>query len=144
MNRAVSVLLIFMAGCAMDSKYSRTDLPKPDAHSAGSTNLVTNFNSKGNPFSAYDKKIIKAVQARWYGLVERFHLYRRGEVSVAFQICSDGEIRELRVTKTTAHSGYADYCIQAVAESAPFDALPGNLNELVGDQPRDATFTFYY
>jgi len=106
---------------------------------------VAAFGVEENPFGAYDKKIIKAVQSRWYALIDRFGMYERaGAVTVHFELLDDGQVRNLSVTDNTAGQILSLFCEKAIIESGPFDPLPDNLRALVGKEPRDASFTFYY
>ena len=36
---------------------------------------VTAFNVEESPFGAYDKKVIKAIQSRWFQLIDRYGIY---------------------------------------------------------------------
>ena len=106
---------------------------------------VAAFGVEENPFGAYDKKIIKAVQSRWYALIDRFGMYERaGAVTVHFQLLDDGQVQSLKVSDNTAGQILSLFCEKAIIESGPFDPLPDNLRALVGKEPRDASFTFYY
>jgi len=106
---------------------------------------VAAFGVDENPFGAYDKKIIKAVQSRWYALIDRFGMYERaGAVTVHFQLLDDGQVQDLKVSDNTAGEILSLFCEKAIIESGPFDPLPDNLRALVGKEPRDASFTFYY
>lgn len=106
---------------------------------------VAAFGVEENPFGAYDKKIIKAVQSRWYALIDRFGMYERaGAVTVHFQLLDDGQVQRLKVSDNTAGQILSLFCEKAIIESGPFDPLPDNLRALVGKEPRDASFTFYY
>ena len=106
---------------------------------------IAAFNVAESPFGAYDKKIIKAVQSRWYALIDRFGMYERaGLVTVHFEMLDDGQVQNLKVTDNTAGQILALFCEKAIIESGPFDPLPDNLRALVGKEPRDASFTFYY
>ena len=106
---------------------------------------VAAFGVEENPFGAYDKKIIKAVQSRWYALIDRFGMYERaGAVTVHFQLLDDGQVRDLTISDNSAGEILSLFCEKAIIESGPFDPLPDNLRALVGKEPRDASFTFYY
>jgi hypothetical protein len=106
---------------------------------------VAAFNVEESPFGAYDKKVIKAVQSRWYVLIDRFGMYERaGLVTVHFEMLDDGQVQNLKVTANTAGQILALFCEKAIIESGPFDPLPDNLRALVGKEPREASFTFYY
>ena len=106
---------------------------------------VAAFNVEESPFGAYDKKIFKAVQSRWYALIDRFGMYERaGAVTVHFELLDDGQIRNMKVSDNTAGQILSLFCEKAIIESGPFEPLPDNLRALVGKEPREASFTFYY
>jgi hypothetical protein len=106
---------------------------------------VAAFGVIESPFGAYDKKIIAAVQSRWYALINRFGMYERaGLVTVHFEMLDDGQVQNLKVSDNTAGQILALFCEKAIIESGPFDPLPDNLRALVGKEPREASFTFYY
>ena len=106
---------------------------------------VAAFNVAEDPFGAYDKKLAVAVQSRWYALIERFGMYERaGFVTVHFELLDDGQVQNVSVTENTAGQILALFCEKAIVESGPFDPLSDNLCALVGKEPREANFTFYY
>ncbi len=102
-------------------------------------------NAQGNPlFAAYDEKLIKAVQKRWYALIERYRVYDTGGlITVHFQLFADGHLENLQ-SESTGGRILALFCEKAVIESAPFDPLPADLRARVGKAPRNISFTFYY
>lgn len=106
---------------------------------------VTAFNVASSPFGEYDKKIVKAVQSRWYALIQRYGVYERaGTVVIHFELHEDGAVRDLSRTENSAGEILALFCEKAVVDSAPFDPLPDNLRVLIGREPREVNFTFYY
>jgi hypothetical protein len=106
---------------------------------------IAAFNVAESPFGAYDKKLIKAVQSRWYALIDRYGMYERaGLVTVHFEMLDDGQVQNLKISENTAGQILALFCEKAIIESGPFDSLPDNLRALVGKEPREASFTFYY
>ena len=110
-----------------------------------SRNGVAAFGVLENPFGAYDQRVIKAVQSRWYALIDRFGMYERaGAVTVHFELLDDGQVQNLRITDNTAGEILSLFCEKAIIESGPFDPLSDELRALVGKEPRDASFTFFY
>ncbi len=106
---------------------------------------VAAFNVAGSPFGEYDKMLIRAVQSRWYALIEQNGLYERtGTVTLHFNLMQDGSVRDLEVKENTAGEILALFCQKAVVDSAPFAPLPENLRMLIGNDPREVNFTFYY
>jgi len=113
---------------------------------------VAAFNVEESPFGAYDKKIFKAVQSRWFHLIDHFGMYERaGKVTLHFYLMEDGTLKKdqventvMEITDNTAGQILALFCEKAIIESGPFEPLPDNLRALVGKEPREASFTFYY
>jgi hypothetical protein len=106
---------------------------------------VASFNVAASPFGAYDKKVVKAVQSRWYALIEQYGIYERaGVVTVHFDLYDDGTVHNMKLMENTAGEILALYCKRAIIESAPYDPLPEALRVLIGKEPREVNFTFYY
>lgn len=106
---------------------------------------VAAFNVAASPFGEYDKKVVRAVQSRWFALIDRNDIYERtGAVALHFELYADGSVRALRRGENTAGEILALFCEKAILESAPFEAFPAALRVLVGDEPRAVDFTFYY
>lgn len=135
-----------LATATIGSSTSATNVPRHEIIAIGGINNgVATFNVSESPFGTYDKKIIKAVQDRWYALIDRFGMYERsGLVTVHFEILNDGRMQNLKITENTAGQILALFCEKAIIESAPFDPLPQALRKLVGAEPREAAFTFRY
>ncbi|MEI6083082.1 MAG: hypothetical protein WCS70_02145 [Verrucomicrobiota bacterium] len=106
---------------------------------------VAAFNVAGSPFGAYDKALIRAVQSRWYALIEKNGLYERaGQVTLKFNLAADGSVTKLAISENTAGEILGLFCEKAIVDSAPFTPLPDMLRNLIGDDAREVSFTFYY
>jgi hypothetical protein len=119
---------------------------KSSLTSAGTAKIgIAAFNVAESPFGAYDKTIVRAVQSRWYALIEQNGLYERaGQVTLHFELLDDGTVQAMAVKENTAGEVLALFCQKAVLESAPFEPLPDKLRMLIGKDPREVNFTFYY
>ncbi len=119
---------------------------KSRLNTVGVTRLgVAAFNVESSPFGAYDKQVVRAVQSRWYALIEKNGLYERaGEVTIHFQLLPDGSVTNATVKSTSAGEILALFCQKAIVESAPFAPWPEELRTYLGNEPRDVDFTFYY
>jgi outer membrane biosynthesis protein TonB len=119
---------------------------KTKLNTTGVTRLgIAAFNVEESPFGAYDKQIVRAVQSRWYALIEKNGLYERaGEVTIHFQLLADGTVTNAEVKSTSAGEILALFCQKAIVESAPFAPWPEQLRAYLGNEPRDVDFTFYY
>jgi hypothetical protein len=106
---------------------------------------VTAFSVEESPFGAYDKKIITAVQSRWYALIDHHGIYESAAtVTVHFELLDDGQVKNVNTVNVEGKGILSLFCEKAIIESGPFDPLPDNLRALVGKEPREASFTFYY
>lgn len=109
---------------------------------------VAAFGVEESPFGAYDKKVIKAVQSRWYALIDRYGIYESmAKVTVNFELFDDGQVKNVKTEQPDNGSGNSIlslFCEKAIIESGPFEPFPDNLRALVGKEPREASFTFYY
>ena len=106
---------------------------------------VTAFNVEASPFGAYDKKVIKAIQSRWFQLIDRYGIYETtATVTVYFELYDDGQVKNVKTIEGTGNSILSLFCEKAIIESGPFDPWPDELRALAGKEPRQATFTFYY
>ncbi len=120
--------------------------PRSKITTAGVTRAgVTAFNVAASPFGEYDKKIVRAVQSRWYALINRYGIYERvGTVTIHFKLHDDGTVHGIAVRENTAGEILALYCQKAILDSSPFDPFPDHLRVLIGSEPREVDFTFYY
>jgi hypothetical protein len=106
---------------------------------------IAAFNVAGSPFGEYDKAVIRSVQSRWYALISQNGLYdRSGTVTLHFNLMQDGSVRDISIKEDTAGEILGMFCQKAVVDSAPFPPLPEKLRMLIGDDPREVNFTFYY
>ena len=89
--------------------------------------------------------IVRAVQSRWYALIEKNGLYERaGEVTIHFELLADGSVTNAVVKNTSAGEILALFCQKAIVESGPFAPWPEELRTYLGNEPREVDFTFYY
>ena len=97
------------------------------------------------PFREYDGAIVQKVRTKWYTSIDS-HGYtnRTGVVTAHFQLLEDGMIRNLKLTRHSKDSQLDEACLKAISESAPFDPLPESLRKIIGKEPREVSFTFYY
>jgi hypothetical protein len=100
---------------------------------------------KATPFGAYDAAIIRAIQQRWYDILdESTILTRSGKVVVEFRIHFDGRVTDLRVIDQDVGELLSLFCRRAISDPAPFAAWPSDMRRMVGKDYRDVRFTFYY
>ncbi|HEY6168971.1 MAG TPA: hypothetical protein VI454_13095 [Verrucomicrobiae bacterium] len=99
-----------------------------------------------SPFGRYDEAFIKAVQNRWYDLIDerRFAASVAGDVVVKFVLHDDGRITAGRIESTTVDVIMTHICQKAIEDPAPFDPWPTDMRRLIGATQRELTFTFHY
>jgi len=106
---------------------------------------VAAFGVAESPFGAYDKKLIKAVQSHWYALIDHYGIYESADVvTVKFELLDDGQVRDVTSSDSGQSRILSLFCEKAIIESGPFDPLSDELRALIGKEPREISFTFYY
>ncbi len=97
-------------------------------------------------FGAYDAAIIRAVQNRWYDLLDSRNYVRdlTGKVKVSFHLNSDGSITEMKLLENTVDLTLALLCESAIKDPSPYAPWPSDMRRQVGVSFRPVTFTFYY
>jgi hypothetical protein len=106
---------------------------------------IAAFGVEESPFGAYDKKLIKAVQSHWYALIDHYGIYESADVvTVKFALLDDGQVRDVTSTDSGQSRILSLFCEKAIIESGPFDPLADELRALIGKEPREISFTFYY
>jgi hypothetical protein len=106
---------------------------------------TVSLDAKATPFGAYDAAIIRAIQQRWYDILdESTILTRSGKVVVEFRIHHDGRVTDLRVIDQDVGELLSLFCRRAISDPAPFAPWPSDMRRMVGRDYRDVRFTFYY
>jgi len=107
--------------------------------------LVPSFDVKATSFGAYDEALIRAVQNRWYDLLDNrnFAGERTGKVSLQFQLHPDGRVSDLKVLENTVDELLSLLCQKAILDPAPFEKWPTQMRMQIGEE-REIRFTFYY
>jgi outer membrane biosynthesis protein TonB len=106
---------------------------------------IAAFGVAESPFGAYDKKLIKAVQSHWYALIDHYGIYESADVvTVKFELLDDGQVQNVSSSDSSQSRILSLFCEKAIIESGPFDPLTDELRALIGKEPREISFTFYY
>ena len=108
--------------------------------------MYTSLDAKATAFGDYDLAIIRAVQQRWYDLIDsnRFARDRTGKVILYFKLKPDGSVEELKILDNTVGDLLGYVCEEAVQDAAPFGNWPSDMRREIGANYRDISFTFYY
>ena len=80
--------------------------------------------SKRDPiFGDYDRKLIQAVEKRWFALLDQrnYQGEAKGLVTVKFRLNADGSVSNMRVTKNDVSAALAAVCQSAINDNAPFE-----------------------
>lgn len=115
-----------------------------NAIAASQRTIVSNIAPQSTPFGAYDVTVIKAVQERWFALLDRNPGLRprTGRVIVAFKLFRDGSVSNVKVVKSSGEGVEEYLCQQAVNDSKPFPSWPASA--AINNDFRDMQFTFQY
>ena len=108
--------------------------------------LTPSFDVQMTPFGAYDGALIRAVQSRWYNLLDsqRFAEDRTGRVTVSFKLESDGTVQDVEILENGVGAVLSYVCQAAIEEAAPFGKWPDDMRREIGANFREITFTFDY
>jgi hypothetical protein len=109
-------------------------------------NMESSLNVQGSPFGSYDAAFIRAVQDRWYSLLDQRDYVGNsaGKVTLEFRLNKDGRILDMHVAESTVPEFLQWLCQRAVLDPAPYQAFPADLQRLFKGESRDIRFTFYY
>jgi hypothetical protein len=101
---------------------------------------------KGTPFGRYDEAFIRAVQNRWYDLIDerRFAAAAAGKVVVAFRLNYDGRITHARIEETNVDLILTHICQKAREDPSPYEPWPADMRRMVGANYRELRFSFIY
>lgn len=103
------------------------------------------LNVKATPFGAYDLAFIRAVEQRWYTLLDTTSFVQRsGKVVLEFKLHSDGRVTELKAQTNEVGEILGLLCQRAIVDPAPYAPWPSDMRRMIGDNVREVTFTFYY
>jgi hypothetical protein len=99
---------------------------------------------KGTPFGRYDEAFIRAVQNRWYDLIDERRPAGSGRVVVAFRLNSDGRVTHARIEETNVDLIMTHICQKAIEDPSPYEAWPSDMRRMVGATYRELKFSFIY
>ena len=69
---------------------------------------------------------------------------RTGKVMLQFHLNYDGTITDMSVLQNTVGDLLGYVCQKAISDPAPFARWPTDMRQMVGENYREITFTFYY
>jgi hypothetical protein len=109
---------------------------------------IAMVDAKASPFGEYDYAFIRAVEQRWYQLLDnsqyQYMMDRQGKVVVTFRLHYDGRITDVEAESNTAGEILGLLCQRAIQDPSPFARWPTDMRKAVQADYRDVKFTFYY
>jgi hypothetical protein len=107
---------------------------------------ISMVDAKSSAFGEYDYAFIRAVEQRWYQLLDdnQYLLDRQGKVALQFRLHFDGRISDMQVADNTVGDILSLLCQKAILDPAPFPKWPNAMRQAVRGDFRDVRFTFYY
>jgi hypothetical protein len=132
------------------TRQNRTQLVGEKMKQEGGTSRraeLSSLDAKATPFGAYDAAFIRAVEQRWFDLLDNISYdgYRRGKVVVQFRLNYDGTISDLKVTENNVNSTTLMLmCQKAISDPAPYDKWPREMRLMVDKNYRELQFAFFY
>jgi hypothetical protein len=101
--------------------------------------------AKATPFGEYDAALIRAIQERWYALIDSSTLTpRSGKVVLEFNLMYDGRISEMKLMETEVGEALAYLCERAVTDPSPYPKWPLDMHRMIGGNIRPVKLTFFY
>jgi outer membrane biosynthesis protein TonB len=91
----------------------------------------------------YDRRLIDAVETRWYALLREHPPTLQGKVRLEFRLHADGRVTDLKMLGNEVNELQETLCERAIEDPAPFEKWPNQMRLEITD-PRDVAFTFYY
>jgi len=107
---------------------------------------IAMVDAKGSPFGEYDYAFIRAVEQRWYQLLDdnQYLMDRQGKVALEFRLHFDGRISDMKVAGSNVGDILCLLCQKSILDPAPFPKWPPQMRQVVKGEFRDVRFTFYY
>jgi hypothetical protein len=100
---------------------------------------------KATPFGAYDAAFVRAVEQRWFSLLDTAPFVQRsGKVMLEFKLNADGRITDMKALNNEVGEILGLICQRAVMDPAPYAKWPSDMRRMIGASFREVTFTFYY
>jgi hypothetical protein len=104
------------------------------------------FDVLATPFGAYDAAFVRAVEQRWFDLLDNisFDGYRRGKVMLQFRLHDDGRVTDMQLLDENVGQTLSLLCQKAVLDPAPYERWPSEMRQMVERDYREFHFAFYY
>src|SRR5262249_27730186 len=97
------------------------------------------------PFPTYDQPLVKAVYARWHGLLKNHPMpAAKGRVVVVVRLHADGSISRVRSLPSSITPRLEQLCEQAVMDLAPFPKWTPDMTQEIGADVRSIRISFGY
>ncbi len=108
--------------------------------------IASSLDAMLTPFGDYDRRIVDAIQSRWYDLLDsqQFASDRTGKATITFHLNPNGSVTEVKIAANTVGELLGYVCQEAIEQAAPFGAWSPEMQRMIGTNYREITFTFYY
>jgi hypothetical protein len=119
----------------------------PQSRHAGGVKNVTSdisLDVQGTPLGDYIARMVDAVRARWYKLLENQTADVTGKVVLRFRLHPDGRVSDMSTMQNEVTDLLENFCEQAIFEPSPYEPWPREMRLALPKDYDDITFTFYY
>jgi len=99
------------------------------AQAGGDTESPVWLSTSDGRYVSYFRKIYRKVQPLWRFPKGLEVLLEQGDVLVQFTILADGQVRDLRVRKSSGYRAFDGNVVAAIRKAAPFDPIPAGLGQ---------------
>ncbi|HEY3863922.1 MAG TPA: hypothetical protein VGO59_18760 [Verrucomicrobiae bacterium] len=126
---------------------ARNGIPGQQSRLAGGVPNVsadTSLDVKGTPLGDYIDKMVQAVRAHWFQILQNQSTDMTGKVVLRFRLHSDGQISDMTPLKNEVGDLMEIYCERSIKEPASYGKWPAEMLHEIGAAYYDITFTFYY
>ncbi len=115
-------------------------------HVGGVKNVTpdVSLDVQGTPLGDYIARMVDAVRARWYKLLENQTADVTGKVVLRFRLHPDGRITDMKVLQNEVTDLLETSCEQAIFDPSPYEKWPREMRLGLPNDFDDITFTFYY
>jgi TonB family protein len=120
-------------------------LPRPQAAKVGTTGMLLKsttgvstagtvaLDAKFSEFGDYGQRFMEVIQASWWEIILRGNIRGQGgDVTVAFTLCANGSVKDVKILSSSAHEVATYACKDAIEARAPYEKWPPAMREMLG------------
>src|SRR5208283_2802072 len=96
--------------------------------------LIPSLDIKESQYGAYYKALLRAVEARWIGLLEQrdYGHQKAGAVVLEFKLHRDGRVTDMKIVDSTVNEVLCLICQKSVLDPCPFARWPNEMQHSIG------------